>query len=339
MLDNPVHILIDTDGGSDDLAAIGIAIQEEREGKVIIDAITCVDGNVELRQVYNNVKTLLYHLNREDIPVYCGASEPLVRNCVRAYSTHGHDGLGDKGLSESFNSFHQDMQKTIEVIATVASNSNAKIICIGPLTNIAVAYKMYPNKMKNAQIYAMASAGFGEGNVTPRVEFNVWQDPEAAAIVTKKTLSSLHISNMHYIGWDTCNTYDAMLGKTDIQSLDEAGYATKFFVNINSTLIKMNEQRFSAPTLDFADPIAMSIALEPDICGVKYHYCNCDIDTNSESHNYGSVDPDILNLFDDPNEYMCKYFAGFAKYHRDNGLLAKTFLITTLLKLNEIWRS
>lgn len=26
MLDNPVHILIGTDGGSDDLAAIGIAI-------------------------------------------------------------------------------------------------------------------------------------------------------------------------------------------------------------------------------------------------------------------------------------------------------------------------
>lgn len=349
MLDNPVHILIDTDGGSDDLAAIGIAIQEAREGKVIIDAITCVDGNVDLRQVYNNVKTLLDHLS-VNIPVYCGASEPLVRDCVRAYSTHGNDGLGDKNLAETYQSFNPDLYKTIQVIAETAKHAHNKIVCIGPLTNIALAFKFFPNEMETADIFSMATAGFGEGNVTPRVEFNIWQDPEAAAIVMKSRKDKKKLltwpSCAYFIGWDTCKDYGAILNEQDIQQLANSGSAGKYFVDINSTLIELNKQRFAASLLDFADPIAMSIALEPKKCNAYFCSLPCDININPDSRYYGAVDidKDVLfdNLLEDPaksEDYICQYWANFARYYDNDGSQAKTFLIETLTKLNDGWRS
>lgn len=45
----------------------------------------------------------------------------------------------------------------------------------------------------------MGTAGLGSGNVSPVAEFNIWQDAEAARIVTESGLS--HII---YVGWDAC---------------------------------------------------------------------------------------------------------------------------------------
>ncbi len=56
-------------------------------------------------------------------------------------------------------------------------------VALGPLTNIADAYKKCPDVMATlARVVVLGGAKFG-GNKTPVAEFNFWQDPEAADYV------------------------------------------------------------------------------------------------------------------------------------------------------------
>jgi purine nucleosidase len=55
---------------------------------------------------------------------------------------------------------------------------------LGPLTNIATAFRARPTSWAGWQeIVLMGGAYFEVGNVTPAAEFNIYVDPEAAAIV------------------------------------------------------------------------------------------------------------------------------------------------------------
>src|SRR5271157_4795717 len=85
------HFLIDTDTASDDAVALIMAL---RAPDVQLDAITVVAGNVSLEQATRNA---LYtaELCGSSVPVYQGASRPLLREIQHAQWFHGKDGLGD----------------------------------------------------------------------------------------------------------------------------------------------------------------------------------------------------------------------------------------------------
>jgi purine nucleosidase len=58
------------------------------------------------------------------------------------------------------------------------------LIALGPLTNVATAILATPGVTERlGRIVAMGGAIRREGNVTPAAEFNIFADPEAAAIV------------------------------------------------------------------------------------------------------------------------------------------------------------
>ena len=55
---------------------------------------------------------------------------------------------------------------------------------LGPLTNIAAAFKRAPDIVEKVQeIVLMGGAYFKGGNVTPSAEYNIYADPHAADIV------------------------------------------------------------------------------------------------------------------------------------------------------------
>ena len=84
-------VIIDCDPGIDDSLALLYALKSP---EIDVVAICVVTGNVPVEIGVKNVYYCLDLVNRRDIPVYLGATEPLVVPFVSAQDTHGFDGLG-----------------------------------------------------------------------------------------------------------------------------------------------------------------------------------------------------------------------------------------------------
>src|SRR6202012_1513331 len=57
------------------------------------------------------------------------------------------------------------------------------LVATGPMTNIGLALRREPRLAAWVRDFVIMGGSSGRGNVTPAAEFNIWADPEAAAIV------------------------------------------------------------------------------------------------------------------------------------------------------------
>lgn len=57
------------------------------------------------------------------------------------------------------------------------------IAAVGPLTNIALFVRTHPELLDRIASIRIMGGGITDGNTTASAEFNIWQDPETAAIV------------------------------------------------------------------------------------------------------------------------------------------------------------
>ena len=91
-------IIIDTDPGQDDAAAIMLALASPDEIEVL--GLCAVAGNVPLKLTSRNIRIMLELCNRTEIPVYEGCERPLVRAPITAEHVHGSTGLYGPTLPE-----------------------------------------------------------------------------------------------------------------------------------------------------------------------------------------------------------------------------------------------
>ena len=132
-------LLIDTDGGSDDVVALIMAL---RSPDVHVSAITVVAGNVSVEQATRNVLCAV-ELCDAETPVSSGVERPLLRELVTAQWFHGRDGLGDHGYAPA--SRRADSRHAVDaIIETVLSNPGIEVVTLGPLTNLALAMNREP---------------------------------------------------------------------------------------------------------------------------------------------------------------------------------------------------
>ena len=173
-------IIIDTDPGIDDAIAIAIALFSE---KLDVKLITTVAGNVNVDLVTENALKLLTFFGK-DIPVAKGSKEALLRTLDDAKNVHGASGMDgyDFGEPRRSNLIAEHavnaMRRTI-----VESDTPVTIVAIGPMTNIALLLKMYPEVKENIDEIVFMGGSLTRGNLTVMGEFNVASDPEAAKIV------------------------------------------------------------------------------------------------------------------------------------------------------------
>ncbi|WP_245877703.1 nucleoside hydrolase, partial [Streptomyces glaucescens] len=57
------------------------------------------------------------------------------------------------------------------------------LIPTAPLTNIALLLRTHPEVTRNIERIVFMGGAVACGNATPVAEFNVWHDPEAAAVL------------------------------------------------------------------------------------------------------------------------------------------------------------
>ena len=273
------HLLIDTDTGSDDAVALIAAL---REPSVKVEAITTVCGNVPLPLATNNALISIAMANTYQPPVYVGADKPLYRALYTAENVHGDDGLGDMHYPVPPIPVSSGFAPDVILEYVRKFPNELEIVTLGPATNIALAIQKDTTTMaKVKRIYSMGTGGFGPGNVTPVAEFNVYVDAEAYKIMLE---SGIPIT---IAGFDLC-LGDAALTRSDIAILKSSvDPAAVFAVDCNRVLITYNQKRSGQEIIDLPDPVAMAIALWPNVIAEQLP-CHCYVCTIEEPA-YGQV--------------------------------------------------
>ncbi len=180
---SPRKIIIDTDPGQDDAVAILLALGSPDEIDLL--GITAVAGNVPLPLTQKNARIVCELAGRPDVKVFAGCAAPLKRKLVTAEHVHGKTGLDGPQLADPVMPL-QDQHAVDFIIDTLRREPSGTVtlVPIGPLTNIATAFQRAPDIIGRVQeIVLMGGAYFEVGNITPSAEFNIFVDPEAAAIV------------------------------------------------------------------------------------------------------------------------------------------------------------
>ncbi|MEV1061540.1 nucleoside hydrolase [Streptomyces sp. NPDC050263] len=177
--DQPIPVIIDCDTGVDDALALLFAV---RHPGLDVRAVTCVAGNTDVDGVVRNTLTVLEQAGAADIPVARGAARPLIEP-ARSAPVHGQDGMGDLGLPAP-------ARRPVDVDAVtllrreiLASPRPVTLIPTAPLTNIALLLRTHPEVTRNIERIVFMGGAVTTGNATPVAEFNVWHDPEAAAVL------------------------------------------------------------------------------------------------------------------------------------------------------------
>lgn len=89
----PMPVIIDTDGGVDDALALIMALNSPQ---LDLKAITVLAGNIHVDQAANNVLRVLSIVAPKTLPIVAkGCKKPLVKPPFNAAGIHGADGLGE----------------------------------------------------------------------------------------------------------------------------------------------------------------------------------------------------------------------------------------------------
>lgn len=199
-------IIIDTDPGIDDAAAISFAINHP---EFDLKMISTVNGNVGIEKTTANALKLKRFFD-SDIPVHRGASQPLLSDIVDASDVHGESGMEGYTFPE-INESDLDSTHAVEAMRDVLVKSETPItlIPIGPLTNIALLLMTYPEVKTFIKEIVLMGGSASRGNVTPLAEFNIYCDPEAAQIVFNSglplTMIGLDVARSSSLTHDTIN--------------------------------------------------------------------------------------------------------------------------------------
>ena len=255
------RLWIDTDTASDDAVAIVMAL---RHPNTEVVGMSVVIGNVPVEM---GVQNALYtaELCGKSVPVHAGAALPLVRAFATAQHVHGADGMGDIGLPLKGRAATSDDAVKAMIEAFRKEPGELELVALGPLTNLALAVRIEPqfaSWVKRCVI--MGGTGVLPGNATPLSEFNWWIDPEAVHIVLESGMK------VEMVGWDV-SLADSVIGTELAEEMRSLGPLGQFSIDIQKSLRRFIQEVTGRTGFDWPDPIAMAVALEPDIATSEAH--------------------------------------------------------------------
>ncbi len=212
------RIILDTDvamgaPGSDIDDGFAMALTIDL-GDQSLELVTTVNGNTDVDTSTLLAIDLLDRLGRPDIPVVKGARAPLLR------PVHDHPARDRvAGVRERLAGRKPAAGRAATAIIDVilANPGEITLVAIGPLTNVAVAMALEPEITTAVkEIIVMGGAFMRTTSVLAMPgEFNIWIDPEAAAIV-------LHSgAPLRFIGLDV--TLQVQLNRADADRLKATG--------------------------------------------------------------------------------------------------------------------
>ena len=270
-MSEPRKIIIDTDPGQDDAAAIMLALGSP---ELDILGLTTVAGNVPLARTAKNARIILEFCSRSEIKVFAGAARPIARPLVTAEHVHGKTGLDGPELHEP----HMPLpaQHAVDfIIETLRREPEGTVtLCtLGPLTNIATALEKAPDIAARVRELVMMGGGFFEGgNITPAAEFNIYVDPEAAAAVFK--------SGIPIVMMPLDVTHKVLTLKSRVEKLRAIGSRPAIaLVEMLDFFERFDVEKYGSDGGPLHDPTVIAYLLKPELFSGRD--CNVEIETAS----------------------------------------------------------
>ena len=273
----PQKVILDVDTGTDDAVALMLAaLHPELE----LVAATTVNGNVPVDYCTENSLRVFDHIG-VPVPVYEGADRPIERpdfpiprgDIQSSNAVHG--GYLDIPPSTSAKQSTGAIEYLIETY--LATTDEIILVPVGPLSNIATALRREPRlKDRIPELVIMGGAN-RYGNVTPRAEFNVWADPEAARIVVNSgvrriTMVPLDATHQALVSLDDCRA----LRDLGTPAGEAAARFTERRIQGYDTTQPMKRLR-AAPVHD-----ALAVAAIVDRSVITTHRLHVDVETSGE---------------------------------------------------------
>ena len=173
------RIWFDCDPGHDDAAAILLALANSQRFDIVGFSTVC--GNALVVNTTRNLNHLLTYVDHI-VPIHAGASHPLLVAPDPQSGAHGISGMDGFDFENQSCPVENDAIDALKE-ACLSSEEPLTIFALGPLTNIALLIRTYPQVMRHIKrLIIMGGAIYG-GNMLACSEFNLYGDPHAAKIV------------------------------------------------------------------------------------------------------------------------------------------------------------
>lgn len=280
------HFIVDTDTGADDVWAIVEALRAVDIVKV--EAITVLCGNLPLDLCVKNAMIAAEKAGTYLPPVYRGMSRPMMKEMnIYASNVHGEDGLGNMNLPMP--DWQLQTKHAVEAILELAERyaGELEIVTCGPLTNLAMAFLLEPRLTQwIKKVWILGGSANGKGNMTEYAEYNVYVDPEAAAVVLSSGL------NMVWVPWDAFQAGGEITPEEAVM-LEQSGHPTaQFCIRCVKVLREYHKKAYGTESFGVIDSAVMTAALYPEIIREAVPaVCSVDV-TQGEKRGYfaaGSV--------------------------------------------------
>jgi inosine-uridine nucleoside N-ribohydrolase len=184
-------------------------------------------------------------------------------------SVHGGDALGEVGVPPPVGT-PQARHAVYELVERVmASPGEITLLALGPLTNVALALSLEP-RLASAlvQLIVMGGAVLTHGNVTEVATANLYNDPEAAAIVYQSGAPLVQV------GMDVCQK--VAIPEAHLERFRRVSTPmTQLLTRITPTLIKSYAERGLrrlGTGVHYNDVPAVAYAIDPSLYEAQeYH--------------------------------------------------------------------
>jgi inosine-uridine nucleoside N-ribohydrolase len=266
---SPRRVIIDTDPGVDDAMAILLALNSP---ELKVEALTVVPGNVEAWLGLENALKIVSLANRCDVIVAGGAQHPLAQKLITAKFWHGPNGLAGVELPASKCKADSRFGPDLIIEMVHKYPHEITLIPVGPLTNIALAVSKDPSIVALVKDIVIMGGSISGGNVDGAAEANIYNDPEAAAIVFNAgwmvSMIGSDVGERTIITRKYLNELQSMHGPES----DFVGKLADFY------LTRSEKSGYGGAAM--YDPLAVGTAIDPSLVTLKDMHV--DVETRGE---------------------------------------------------------
>jgi inosine-uridine nucleoside N-ribohydrolase len=314
-----IRLLLDVDTGTDDAVAIMLAaLHPDLE----LAAITTVNGNVPVKNCTDNTLRTLDYIGKQSIPVYEGAPEPISRRDFPIPRSA-------RGISQ-IHGEHLDIPEAVTAkadgIGALAildeyrpggSGGETVLVATGPLTNVALALKLDPSLAARIPKLVIMGGGHEVPNVTPSAEFNIWADPEGAAVVLGSGIAEIILVPLD-------STHRALISLEDCAAFralgTPAGEATARFVQRRIEGYDATQPMARLGAAPVHDALCVAYLIDPTVIPLEKYYVDVETDgpltvgrTVVDTHRRSGREPNVwVSLDADEKKFRDIMLAAFA---------------------------